>query len=228
MPSCRKNILYKAYNTNLSCRARTHCNTCTFLNDGLGTPNNGGQPNGNQNTGFDGTAADLGIDNQRCINSNGVADIQLFMTERFVDDNNDFIINLDCCDNTCNTCNTIDCCCEDPVRPRKCCANPCIDGALPLLTKCGLKKKKQLQHGITLVNPCTEVYPNPCPTSRNPTRPVKSYNKKYSFNDQLLLLKSNAFNKSVYNCNQFVKGVGCRNREGGTDRATCPTGSCFN
>ena len=187
MPSCRKNILYKASNTNLSCRARTHCDDCT-VEEGNPLPTN----------------------------CNGNGQFYDKTNDRFLDDNDNFIINLDCCDNTCNTCNTHDCRCVDPVRPKKCCANPCIDGALPLLTKCGLKQKKQLQHGITLVNPCTEVYPNPCPTSRNPTRPVKSYNKKYSFNEQLLLLKSNAFNKSVYNCNQFVKNVGCRNRNGGT------------
>lgn len=230
MPTCRKNILYKVSNTNLSCRARTHCNECTFIDaDGNRVPDIGNQPNGNQQNGFNGGLT-LGITNQRCIISNGVADVQLFnnRNDRFVDDNNNFIINLDCCDNTCNNCNSIDCCCEDPVRPRKCCANPCIDGALPLLTKCGLKQKKQLQHGITLVNPCTDVFPNPCPTSRNPRRPVKCHNKNYSFNDQLLLLKSNAFNKSVYNCNQFVRGVGCRNRNGGTGGVACPTQSCFN
>ena len=36
------------------------------------------------------------------------------------------------------------------------------------------------------------------------------------------------FNKSVYNCNKFVRGAGCRNRNGGNGVATCPTGSCFN
>ena len=208
MPSCRKNILYKASNTNLSCRARTHCNDCTL------------------------TADEIVADPTLKTNCND--NVQIFdpNDDRFKDDNDNFIINLDCCDNTCNTCNSIDCCCEDPVRPRKCCANPCIDGALPLLTKCGLKQKKQLQHGITLVNPCTEVYPNPqggaCPDSLNPPRrPVKCYNKNYSFNDQLLLLKSGAFNKSVYNCNRFVRGVGCRNRNGGTGGVACPSGSCF-
>ena len=142
-----------------------------------------------------------------------------------------FNINLDCCDdNNPDECDTNDdCdkdkkdeCCKRYITPRICCINPCINSSLPLLTKCGLKRKKQLQHGITLINPCTEVYPNrdgkPCPNSRNPIRPVKSYNKKYSFNDELLLLKSNALNKSVYNCNGRC----------GAGPSTCPTGSCFN
>ena len=227
MPSCRRNILYKPVNTNLSCHARTHCNTCTFLDDNQdGVPNNGDQPNGNQQENFETPDNDptLGITNPHCLD-NGKPDIQLFNNnDRFIHDNN-FIITLDCCDTTCNS---KKCCFQDPIRPKKNCNNPCIDGALPLLTKCEVKKKKQLQHKMTLVNPCTEVFPNPCPNTRNPIRPVKSYNKKYSFNEQLLLLKSKSFNKSVYNCNQFVKNVGCRNRNGGAVGATCPTSSCFN
>lgn len=210
MPNCRKNILYTPDLAKMPCLARTHCNTCTSYTK------NGAQNVFNKN---DCPADEFGIKGQLLGDTIDYGKI--------VDGNDNFIINLDCCDNTCNTCNTHDCCCVDPVRPKKCCANPCIDGALPLLTKCGLKQKKQLQHGITLVNPCTKVYPNPCPASRNPIRPVKPYNKKYSFNDQLLLLKSNAFNKSVYNCNQFVKGVGCRNRNGGIGSIICPTNSCF-
>jgi len=151
------------------------------------------------------------------------------VNDKFQDENGDFIVNLDCCNNNCEQ----QCPCYEDVRPRVCCENPCIDGALPLLTKCGLKYKKQLQHGITLVNPCQVIYPNPCPTQEEinvgarRSVSVKGYNKKYSFQEQLLLLKSNAYANSVntYDCNRFVKvnnQVRCQPRTG-----TCPTNNCF-
>ena len=192
MSTCRKNILYKPENTNLPCRARTHCDDCTVQEGGGGIPANcqGGQEFNNDH-------------------------------DKFRDENGDFIVNLDCCNNNCEQ----QCPCYEDVRPRVCCENPCIDGALPLLTKCGLKYKKQLQHGITLVNPCQVIYPNPCTARRSVS--VKGYNKKYSFQEQLLLLKSNAYANSVntYDCNRFVKvnnQVRCQPRTG-----TCPTNNCF-
>ena len=217
----RRNILYKPVNTNLSCRARTHCNKCTFIDDNNGNPDgvpdNGNQPNGNQQDNFENGDQNptLGINNPHCLDE-GKADIQLFNNnDRFLDNDNNFIINLDCCDNKCKS---KKCCFQDPIRPQKLCNNFCINGALPLLKKCEIKKNNQLKHKLTLINPCTKVFPNPCPNSNNPKRPIKSFNKKYSFNDQLLLLKSNSFNKSVYNCNRL-----CNDGDN-----TCPSNSCFN
>ena len=232
MPNCRKNILYTPDLAKMPCLARTHCDTCTDEKE-------------QDEFSHDDCPADaFGIRGQTLDDS--------------FDENKEVIVNLDCCNNTCNTCNTNDCCCVDPVRPKKCCDNPCIDGALPLLTKCGLKYKKQLQHGLTLVNPCQVVYPNKCVdgygknidnngnvidtvidhgkvTVPRQSRQVKSYNKKYSFNEQLLLLKSNAFAKSgnAYNCNRWVK----ESKHNPTDKyytettckkpTPCPTNNCF-
>ena len=214
MPNCRKNILYTSELAKMPCLARTHCNTCT---------NNTKDVFDNEDCPPD----DFGIKGQLLGNT--------------VDEKKEDIVNLDCCNNACNT---QDCCFADPVRPKKCCNNPCIYGALPLLTNCGLKYKKQLQHRLNLVNPCQVVYPNKCVnddgkninnngnvidtvTRNRQSRQVKSYNKKYSFNEQLLLLKSNAYAKSVntYNCNRWVKEsytkTTCKNQ------TPCPTNNCF-
>ena len=69
MSTCRKNILYKPQNTNLSCRARTHCDDCTVREgEGLDANCQGGQEFNNDN-------------------------------DKFQDENGDFIVNLDCCNN---------------------------------------------------------------------------------------------------------------------------------
>ena len=247
MPNCRKNILYTPDLAKMPCLARTHCDTCTSYTDGKEQADFSDDDCPDDKFGIKGQILDGSFDEDK-----------------------EGIVNLDCCNNTCNTCNTHDCCCVDPVRPKKCCANPCIDGALPLLTKCGLKYKKQLQHGLTLVNPCQVFYPNPCVkldedgnivphddgnvknidnngnvidtvvggkvTVPRQSRQVKSYNKKYSFNDQLLLLKSNAFAKSAntYNCNRWVKERVKNDQTGEYYTQTtckkqtpCPTNNCF-
>lgn len=205
MPRFRSHILYRPNNTNLSCRARTHCNDCTIVEDGAVPP--------------------------YCNNN-----VQIFNNniDKFKDGDK-FIINLDCCHDTCNTCNTHDCCCVDPVIPKKCCNNPCHDGSLPRLTKCEIKQKSQQQHNLTLINPCQTIYPKPCNDGQ---KQVKGYNKRYSFNDQLLILNSHAYDRSVYNCttsrivrgNPYtVNGVSYRSRgvECIHKANTCPTNSCF-
>ena len=89
--------------------------------------------------------------------------------------NKEHEINMDC---IC-ACNKPCCQCNKPCSP---CNKPCINGALPLLTKCGLIAKKQKQHNIVHINSCN-CKPKKC-------------NKKYSFNDQLLILKSHAFKRN--------------------------------
>jgi hypothetical protein len=169
MPRCRSNTLYKPKNTHLSCRARTHCNDCTVVNVG-GLP-------------------------KKCGNN-----VQIFnIDDRFKDDDDKFIINLDCCTNNehCNSaCCSAHCCGCDNIRPKICKdGQPYCDGSLPRLTKCEIKQKRQRQHNLTLINPCQ--IPLSCELCRSS---LKVYNKKYSFNDQLLHLKSDAYDRSVYNC----------------------------
>ena len=299
MPNCRKNILYTPSQAKMPCFEQTCCLELTDPGTGYTTKKKvlttGGA--GNDLT-VDIIAND--DDKLTCvtINTSGkdyqvgdtiiidggnngsftVTDNNISIINGNTEGNTE-IINLDCCNNCGNGGGDSDsdddsdssCYCEDPVRPKKCCKkNPCIDGALPLLTKCGLKYKKQLQHGITLVNPCQVVYPNHCVeldddgnivphndgnvknidnngnvidtvvagkvTVPRQSRQVKSYNKKYSFNDQLLLLKSNAFAKSAntYNCNRWVKER-VKNVQTGeyytkttcNKPTPCPTNNCF-
>lgn len=90
-------------------------------------------------------------------------------------------VNLDCPVQTHDPCNPcgLHARARNPCDP---CNKPCINGALPLLTKCGLIRKKQKQNNIVRINSCN------CN--------LKRYNKKYSFNDQLLILKSHALKRN--------------------------------
>jgi len=94
-------------------------------------------------------------------------------------------VNLDCPvqpHDPCNPCG-LHARARNPCDPcNKPCNKPCINGALPLLTKCGLIRKKQKQNNIVRINSCN------CN--------LKRYNKKYSFNDQLLILKSHALKRN--------------------------------
>ena len=113
------------------------------------------------------------------------------------------IYHMDSCMATnCNTCYNYDSCysfLSCPCPPARRCCNPCQRRALPILTKCGLRCKNQSQNTLILVN-------NSCCPNYNSCY-QKRYNKNYSFNDQLLRLKSKTF---YSNCNCIKKKSDCK------------------